>query len=106
MSPQASNSSSDGRSQLISVYAARAAIALSLFATVIVVGNVVAGVPPQPDENAWAHLYQLAMAAQVPLLLLFIATADWKRPRPALILLIAQLCVAAAAFAALWWSGY
>lgn len=105
MPKQASNSS-PGRPRRASVYLAGAAIALSLFATAIVVGNVTAGIPPQADENAWAHLFQLAMAAQVPLLLLFVATADWNRARPGLILLMAQLCAAAMAFVALWWSGY
>ncbi len=81
-------------------------MALSLFATAIVIGNVAAGAAPQPDENAWAHLYQLAMAAQAPLVLLFVATANWTRARSAMILLVAQLCAAAIAFGALWWSGY
>ena len=98
--------SSSGPHQRTSVFVAYAAIGLSLFATAIVVGNVAAAVPPQPDEDAWAHLFQLAMVAQFPLFLMFIATADWKRCRRALFLLATQLCAAAAAFAALWWSGY
>lgn len=105
MSQHASNNSPN-RPRRASVYLACAAIALSLFATAIVLGNVTVGVPPQADENAWAHLFQLAMAAQVPLLLLFVATADWYRARSGLILLMAQLCAAATAFVALWWSGY
>lgn len=105
MSQQVSGSSS-GRVRRASVYLAGASIALSLFATTIVVGNVAAGVPPQADENRWAHLFQLAMAAQVPLFVLFVATAQWNRARPVLVLVLAQLCAAATAFAALWWSGY
>jgi hypothetical protein len=72
----------------------------------MVLGNVAAGAPPQADENTWAHLFQLAIAAQVPLFALFMVTADWSRARPAVILLFAQLCSAAAALGALWWSGY
>ena len=89
-----------------SIYLAGAAIALSLSACAIVVGNVAAGVPPQPDENMWAHLFQLAMVAQVPLLGLFLVTADWARPRSALVLLAGQLCSIGAALGVLWWSGY
>ena len=89
-----------------SVYLASAAIALSLSASAMVLGNVAAGVPPQPDEDNWAHLFQLAMVAQVPLLALFLATADWFRTRSTFILLAAQLSSVAAAVGALWWSGY
>ena len=34
----------------------------------------------QPDEGAGAHIFQLAVAALVPMGLLFLATADWSRP--------------------------
>jgi len=36
--------------------------------------------PPLPDEGAQAHLFQLAVLALVPTMLVFLATADWKRP--------------------------
>jgi len=36
--------------------------------------------PPQTDEGAAAHIFQLAIVALVPVIFLFIATADWKRP--------------------------
>ena len=97
---------SSGRPRRAWIYLGATAIALSLFAVAIVVGNVAAGVPPEPDENSWAHLFQLAMAAQLPLLLLFLATADWKRKRRVIVLLGAQIVAVAAAFAALAWSGY
>jgi len=35
--------------------------------------------PPQPDEGAAAHLFQLSITALVPSLLVFLATADWKQ---------------------------
>ena len=88
------------------VYLASTAIGLSIFATAIVLGNVVAGVPRQTDENTWAHLFQLAMAAQLPFLLLFLAGADWKQRRRVLLLLAAQIVAAAIAFGTLAWSGY
>lgn len=88
------------------VYVAITAILLSMFATTIVLGNVVAGVPRQSDENGWAHLFQLAIAVQLPLFLLFVALADWMQRRRVLLLLIAQIVAVALAFGALAWSGY
>src|SRR5258707_6079540 len=36
--------------------------------------------PPEPDEGAAAHIFQLSIAALLPTIVLFLATADWKRP--------------------------
>jgi drug/metabolite transporter (DMT)-like permease len=36
--------------------------------------------PPPPDEETAAHIFQLSIVALLPALLLFLATADWKRP--------------------------
>ena len=36
--------------------------------------------PPQTDEGAAAHIFQLAILALVPMVLLFLATADWRQP--------------------------
>ena len=88
------------------IYLGTAAIGLSTFAAAIVLGNMAAGVPRQPDENAWAHLFQLAMAGQPPLLMLYLAMADWTQRRRVFLLLAAQIGAAAAALAALAWSGY
>ena len=95
-----------GSSKRAWFYLAASAIVLSLFAFAIVVGNVAAGAPPEADENVWAHLFQVAMAAQLPLFLIYLALADWARRRLAILLLVAQIVAAAAAFAALAWSGY
>jgi hypothetical protein len=88
------------------LYLAMTTIVLSIFATAIVLGNVLAAVPRQPDENAWAHLFQLAIAAQLPLFLLFLATADWTQRRRFVLLVAALIVAAAIAFGALAWSGY
>jgi len=37
--------------------------------------------PPQRDEGAAAHIFQLSIAALAPLILSFVATADWGQPR-------------------------
>jgi len=35
---------------------------------------------PQADEGSAAHIFQFAIVALVPVILLFLATADWSRP--------------------------
>jgi len=81
-------------------------VMFSIIALGLVLGAVAAGVPPQSDEGTLAHLYQLLMAAQFPLVIVFIATAEWTRPRQAMIVLMVQAIAGAAALAALFWSGY
>lgn len=77
----------------------------SATAFAIVVGNVVAGVPPQPDENASAHLWQLLMAVQLPLIAVFAVTADW-RAGSTLRLLGLQLAGIACACLPVWLADY
>ncbi len=36
--------------------------------------------PPLPDEGTQAHIFQLAIVALAPTILLYLATADWRRP--------------------------
>jgi hypothetical protein len=36
--------------------------------------------PAQPDEGTAAHIFQLAIVALVPIILLFLATANWSQP--------------------------
>jgi len=36
--------------------------------------------PPQRDEGTAAHIFQLSIAALVPVTLLFFATANWRSP--------------------------
>jgi len=36
--------------------------------------------PPEPDEGAAEHIFQLSIVALAPTILLFLATVDWKRP--------------------------
>ena len=83
-----------------------APVVCSLIALAIVLGNVVAGVPRQADEGTAAHLFQLLMVAQVPLVLGFAATADWQRPTRPLLVLVAQALALALALGSLAWSGY
>ncbi len=52
-----------------------AAIALLIFALTTGWGK-----GPPGDEGAAAHLWQLLVGLQVPLIVVFLATADWRRP--------------------------
>jgi hypothetical protein len=36
--------------------------------------------PPEADEGTAAHIFQLSIAALVPMTLLFLASADWTQP--------------------------
>jgi hypothetical protein len=36
--------------------------------------------PTQPDEGMAAHIFQLAIVALVPVITLFLVTANWSRP--------------------------
>ena len=59
--------------------------------------------PSQSDEGALAHIFQLSIVAEVLMLCIFLATADWKKPaqlaRPLLVLAITL----AIAFTALYY---
>jgi len=58
----------------------RLPIAMSLLALALVVLALVTGWEThQRDEGAAAHIFQLLIVAQAPLVLLFLATADWRR---------------------------
>jgi hypothetical protein len=58
-----------------------ALIALSLIALLTVLsGYLHPPQPPEPDEGAAAHIFQLSVVVYVPTLLIFLASADWSRP--------------------------
>ena len=66
------------RLQQINRVSSRALIVLSLVALLAVLSGYFQA--PQPDEGAAAHIFQLAIVALVPMVLLFFATVDWKDP--------------------------
>ena len=66
--------------QQINRISARLLIFLSLIALLTVVSGYLQPPQPQTDEGTAAHIFQLAIVALVPTILLFLATADWKRP--------------------------
>lgn len=59
--------------------------------------------PPQPDEGALAHIFQLSIVALVPLTLLFFATADGNQLRRSTRPLVFPVATLVLAFAALYY---
>jgi hypothetical protein len=51
------------------------------------------------DEGAAAHLWQLLIGLQIPLILAFIVTADWRKPMGPLKVLVLQGVLLALAMA-------
>ncbi len=66
------------RRQQINRVSGKVAVVLSLAALLAVLSGYIQ--PPQQDEGAAAHIFQLSIVALVPMILLFLATADWKQP--------------------------
>lgn len=73
-------------------------VAMSLVAIAIIVIHITLfGVAREADEGTSAHLWQLLMAGQMPIILFFAATSLPRNPRQALPVLALQI---GAAFAA------
>jgi len=87
--------------QRINRISGRVVLVLSLIA----LGTVLSGYtqPPQADEGTGAHIFQLAMVLLAPMVLLFLATADWRQPGRAVRSLVFPAGVLALAFAALYY---
>lgn len=80
--------------------AGTAPIALSFLALLVVTVALVTGsAQGQTDEGAAAHIWQLLMVAQLPLLAVFVATADWKRSSRVVAMLALQALAIGAALA-------
>lgn len=61
------------------------------------------GTARQTDEGTAAHLWQLLMAGQVPMILYFAVSWLPRAPRQALWILLAQVGAASAAMFPVWW---
>ena len=59
--------------------------------------------PPQTDEGAAAHIFQLSIMALVPMVVLFLATADWRQPSRSARPSVFPAAALAVAFAALYY---
>jgi hypothetical protein len=64
------------------------------------------GIAPQPDEGASAHIWQLLMAGQVPVVIFFAAKWLPQSPKPTLVMFVVQFAAACAAAAPVYWLGW
>jgi len=64
------------------------------------------GTAPQPEEGAAAHIWQLLMAAQVPIIVFFAIRWLPQSPRPAILILVLQFLAAVAAAAPVFLLGW
>ena len=79
-------------------------IAMSATAlTVVLVYAAVFGTARQADEGAAAHVWQLLMAAQVPIIAVFAIMRARVQPRQGLLVLALQIGAALAAMFPVWW---
>ena len=83
-----------------------APLVCSALAFAIVVGSLLAGAPPQRDEGAAAHLFQLLIVVQLPLIVLFVVTRDRQEHDRCIRVLILHVLGIGAAMGSLALSGY
>ena len=82
-------------------------LAMSLTALAVVLGSIAAssGVVHETDEGAIAHIWQLLMAGQLPILAYFVIRWLPRVPQQALYLLLLQIGAALAAMAPVYFLG-
>jgi hypothetical protein len=79
-------------------------LAMSVAALAIVIGYATMfGTARQADEGAAAHIWQLLMAGQVPVIGFFAIKWLPTEPRQAMLVLALQLGAALAALFPVWW---
>jgi hypothetical protein len=79
-------------------------VALSLAALAIVIGYATMfGTARQADEGTAAHVWQLLMVGQVPVVAFFAIKWLPTQPRQALMVLALQVSAALAAMFPVWW---
>lgn len=79
-------------------------VAMSVTALSIVLGYAVMfGVARQADEGAAAHMWQVLMAGQVPIIAFFAFKWFPSQPKQALLVLALQIVAALAAMFPVWW---
>ena len=82
-------------------------VTMSLAALLLVLLHIVRfGIAPEADEGPTAHLWQLLMAGQVPLVLFYAVTQLPKAPKTALRTLSVQAGAALAALAPVYYLGW
>jgi hypothetical protein len=77
-------------------------MSIAALATVVAYAAVF-GTARQPDEGTAAHVWQLLMAGQVPVVAFFAFKWVPAEPRAALVVLALQITAAFAAMFPVWW---
>jgi hypothetical protein len=82
-------------------------IVMSAAALAAVIAQLaVVGTASQPDEGTVAHIWQILMAGQIPVVAFHAFRHVPRAPRTALTVLAAQVCAALAAMAPVYWLGW
>ena len=89
------------RAQPINRVSGIVVLGLSLIAVLTVLSGYTQ--PPQADEGTAAHVFQLAIVALVPTIVLFLATADWRQPMRSVRPLAVPTAALVLAFGALYY---
>jgi hypothetical protein len=90
-------------SDRLNIVSSRIILVLSLIALLTVINGYTQPRHPAPtDEGAGAHIFQIAIVLVVPALLLFLFTADWKRPARSALRLAVPGIALVAVFTALY----
>ena len=79
----------------------RVILVLSLIALLMVLIGYTQ--PPQPDEGTAAHIFQLSIVLLVPMIFLFLASADWTQRARSVRPLALPAAVLVIAFGALYY---
>jgi hypothetical protein len=81
-------------------------VAMSLAALAIVIIHIVrVGTAREADEGTSAHLWQILMAGQLPIIAFFAITSLPRRPKEALVVLALQAIAGLAALAPVYYLG-
>jgi hypothetical protein len=92
------------RIQHVNRLSATLLIVLSLTALLLVLAALAQ--PPRPlpsDEGTEAHIFQLSIAALLPMTLVVLSTANWARPWRSMLPLVFSAVATMLAFAALYY---
>jgi len=82
-------------------------LGMSVAALAVAVGYAAMfGTAPQPDEGTAAHMWQLLMLGQLPLVVFFGMRWLPAKPGQALLVLALQIGAALAAMFPVWWFGW
>ena len=92
------------RTQQISRVSSVVLILLSVTALITVVTGLISPPPmPEPDEGTQAHIFQISIAALLPMTIIILSTADWRQPWRSLGPLVVSAAAAVLAFAGLYY---